>query len=368
MQEIEQRTLVLSAENVQDVVGSKGLDHFMDELVTRVESAFHSYSQEETKIPARSGFSYERPNSGLIEWMPLYEDDDSVMLKLVGYHPSNPADFGLPTILSTISTYDTRTGHLESIVDGVLLTALRTGAASAVASKYLAHPDSKVIGLIGCGVQAVTQLHALGRIFDFEKVLIFDTDEETLKSFEKRIESFKGRCEILISDIETIVSESDILSTATSIDVGAGPLFEDIETKEHLHINAVGSDFPGKIELPREFLLQSLVCPDFLAQAVQEGECQQLKSEEIGAAVDEIVRNAAEYEVSKFSRTVFDSTGWALEDRVAVNLALEISIQLGIGEYISIESIPKDSKSPFEFLAFEEKTTKRELFSVVATD
>ena len=81
------------------------------------------------KIPARSGFNYNVPQLGLIEWMPLYQVGSKVTIKIVGYHPKNPKIFGLPTILSSISQYDTITGHLLGLADGVLLTALRTGAA-----------------------------------------------------------------------------------------------------------------------------------------------------------------------------------------------------------------------------------------------
>ena len=70
--------------------------------------------------------------------MPVYKKGKEVVIKVVGYHPHNPGKFNLPTILSSISSYDTTTGHLKGIADGVLLTALRTGAASAVASKVMA--------------------------------------------------------------------------------------------------------------------------------------------------------------------------------------------------------------------------------------
>ena len=351
MNGIEQRTLVLSAADVQEVVGSKGLNTFMDELIVRLEQAISSYSPENTDIPARSGFSYEQPTSGLIEWMPVYENGKDVVLKLVGYHPSNPEVLGFPTILSSIFTFDTKSGHLESIVDGVLLTALRTGAASAVASRFLAKQDSETLGLLGCGVQGVTQFHALSRIFDIKTVLVFDTDPRALDSFEERVSVFEHGARIKRASIEEIVQSSDIISSATSIDIGAGPLFGDIKCLPHLHINAVGSDFPGKTELPIEYLRRSLVCPDFYDQAVKEGECQKLDPEEIGPSLSEIASSASAFESHQERMTVFDSTGWALEDRVAAQFALDSARQLGIGEMMAIESMPIDCKNPYEFIS-----------------
>jgi len=89
--------------------------------------------------------------------------------------------------MATNSLYDVRDGHLIAVIDGVFATAVRTGAASAVASKLLAHPESKTLGLIGAGAMAVTQAHALSRIYDFDAVLIHDIDPAVEKTFAKRV-------------------------------------------------------------------------------------------------------------------------------------------------------------------------------------
>ena len=326
-----QHTIILSSEDCRQVIEQYGIDTLTDKLIAKTIEAIKDYHPEKTQIPARSGFHYETPHTGLIEWMPLLDKDEQVVIKVVGYHPSNPKINNLPTILSTISAYDTASGHLLSIADGVLLTALRTGAASAVASKYLAHPDSKVLGIIGCGAQAVTQLHALSRLFNFEKVLIYDIDTETMLSFKTRCECLKFNAQIQLSTVEEIVTASDILCTATSIEPGAGPLFENLPTQPHLHINAVGSDFPGKIELPLGLLEQSFICPDFTEQALAEGECQQLKRANIDADLTEIVQNPNGFRQIPNQKSVFDSTGWALEDRVVLDLFTECADELGVG-------------------------------------
>ncbi len=123
-------------------------------------------------IPVRDGFDYQQPQIGLIEWMPALASGEAVTVKMVGYHPQNPLHLNVPTILSTVLWFDVTTGHLQSVMDGNLLTAIRTGAASAVASKVLARPDAEVLGLIGCGAQSVSQLHALSRVFKLRQVLL----------------------------------------------------------------------------------------------------------------------------------------------------------------------------------------------------
>lgn len=343
-------TLLLSATDVNSIMNEYGKNRLMDDLIFRLINEFKNFNSEETIIPVRSGFNYNNENPGLVEWMPVYKKGEEVVIKVVGYHPQNPANFNLPTILSTISSYDTKTGHLKGLADGVLLTALRTGAASAVATKCLAHPDSNTLGLVGCGAQCITQLHAISRLFPIKKVMIFDTDEECMNSFRKRIYVLDLDIEIVVSSIQDILTKSDIVCTATSIDVGEGPLFSEFNVKPHLHINAIGSDFPGKIELPLSLLQKSFICPDFTKQAKIEGECQQLNDNEIGPDLVSLIQNYDVYKNKTNSLTVFDSTGLALEDQVVMDLFLDLAKEFKIGMNISLENISKDVKNPYHFI------------------
>jgi len=344
-------TLVLTAGDIEKIVAEVGIDELMDKLIEQMTDAFLDYDASRTEIPIRSGFNYKEPSLGLVEWMPIYDkDNNDVVVKLVGYHPDNPKEYQLPTILSTISCYDTLTGHLKGIMDGVFLTALRTGAASAVASKVFSHPYSKVLGLIGCGAQAVTQLHAISRIFPIEKVLYYDIDASTSHSFADRIKMLDLQIELVPASIEEITAQSDIVTTATSLDVGEGPLFTYGTTKPHLHINAIGSDFPGKTELPKELLKNAFVCPDFLDQAVKEGECQQLSMEDIGEEFFTCIQHPEKYSGLRDQLTVFDSTGLPLEDSVVMKLFLNYAEAMHLGKRLFIERISEDAKSPYEFI------------------
>ncbi len=353
------KTIILACEDVQKIVQHFGVHSVMDELIDRMMDSFKTFDALKTKIPARSGFSYDRPDTGLVEWMPLHGPNGHVMIKVVGYHPNNPNKYNLPTILSTLSAYDTTTGHLLGLVDGVLLTALRTGAASALASMLLANPESKVLGLIGCGAQAVTQLHALSRKFDFEQVMIYDVDQEAVYSFEERCRSLGLGIEVVPAGIQQIIEQVDILCTATSVDVGKGPLFGGAAFKPSLHVNAVGADFPGKVELPLALLEKSFVCPDFKEQAIIEGECQQLADDKIGPNLAHVVQRKSDFEHVKNQMSVFDSTGWALEDQVVMELFLEYAARLGLGKEIEIEFMPEDAKSPYGFIDIMEPVLKK---------
>lgn len=239
------KTLVLDQSTLQTLVRRVGIDALMDELITRIRTAFEQFDGEATVIPERTGFHYQSP-TGLIEWMPLHERGDSVLMKMVGYHPTNPAVSALPTIVSTMSTFDTNTGHLQAIVDATFMTAMRTGAASCVASELLAARSSTTLGLIGCGAQSVTQFHAISRRFDLQEVLLFDVDSRAALSFSSRVSQFADvSCQVV--SLEEIASRSDIICTATSVEVGEGPVAEIANCRPHLHVNAVGSDFPSTL-------------------------------------------------------------------------------------------------------------------------
>ena len=344
------RTTILTSDSVRDLVLQVGLDMLMDELIEQLMAAFVRFDPRATHIPIRSGFNYEEPSPGLVEWMPIMQAGKQVVIKVVGYHPENPSQQNLPTILSTVSAYDPSNGHLIGLADGVFLTALRTGAASAVASQLMANPDSTVLGLVGCGAQAITQLHALSRVFDLERVLIYDIDPAIMASLPVRVAQLDLGLDIQQVALDALIEGSDIICTATSIGVGEGPVMDPERSRPWVHINAVGSDFPGKTELPLAFLKQSFVCPDFLEQAVLEGECQQLDPEDIGPSIIAFAQQSERHREVQMGRSVFDSTGWALEDQVALDLLLKHARTLGLGIDVELESISEEARNPYHFL------------------
>lgn len=358
-------TTILSQSDIQHVITSVGIDQLMDELISKLDDAFRNFDPRHTKVPLRDGFNYSSPRQGLLEWMPMLESGQHVLMKMVGYHPRNPDLYHLPTILSDFSLYNAQTGQLEAIVDGTLLTALRTGAASAVASRVLANPLSHTIGLIGCGAQSVTQLHALSRIFSVRHVCYYDVDQSAMDSFEERCRKFVGDAVFEGSSIEDIVAKADVVTIATSIDIGAGPVFTDCPTKAHLHINAVGSDFPNKFELPLEMLQRSYITPDIRAQADNEGECQQLEASQIGDELYQLMQHKKKLMSLRKGLTVFDSTGWVIEDYVATKLLLKHALRLGVGSKVWFGTLSQDPKNPYQFLEPNPKATSLESLSAM---
>ncbi|AGZ41992.1 ornithine cyclodeaminase family protein [Actinoplanes friuliensis] len=336
-------TLLLTRQHVAKLVEMNGRDHFMDLLIRNLRTAFRAESKGHT--PPRGGFLRCPGDTGVIEWMPHHRAGESMTLKLVAYTPSNPERLNLPTIIGTLTRYDDVTGHLEAVSDGVLLTAFRTGAASAVASSLLARPDSRTLGLVGAGAQAVTQAHALSRIFPLERILVTDAEPSHAASYADRVD-FLG-LDVRVADVEEIERESDIICTATTVGVGAGPVLPGTSLRPDVHINAIGADLVGKFELPVAVLRSATVVPDHFAQARAEGECQQLADDEVGPDLMTLCARPQEAVALRSGRTVFDSTGFALEDHVAFSTLIELAAEAGVGDRVALEHLPEDALNPY---------------------
>ncbi|GAA0583840.1 ornithine cyclodeaminase family protein [Kribbella sandramycini] len=339
-------TWLLCQDDMVRLLNVVGRDALLRRLIETLEAGFTDLGHGRlTESPMRTGFTRSGAIPGVIETMPHREPGLGVTVKTVSYSPRNVDDHHLPTILGTVTRIDDNTGRLIALTDGVLLTALRTGAASAVATRRLAHPDARVVGLIGTGAQAVTQLHGLSQVLDIERVLVFDTEPLHAKSFLARA-AFLG-LEIEQAAPEQILAESDVICTATSVPVGAGPVFPDGAHKPHLHINSIGADEIGKTELPASLLRRALVCVDHREQARNEGECQQLAEDEIGPSLAYLCAHPEEWAHHRESLTVFDSTGVAFEDHLALDVLMSAAEELGLGTKIAIECHPDDVLDPY---------------------
>jgi ornithine cyclodeaminase/alanine dehydrogenase-like protein (mu-crystallin family) len=342
-------TRVVDAATIGRIVSKLGgLRALHDMAIERIAELAVS---EDVNQRERDGFALHVPHDGLLEWMPAVRQGSTVSVKLVGYNPHNPRTYGLPTILSTLCAFDVATGHLRSVVDGTFLTAIRTGAASAVASRVLADPASSVLGLVGCGAQAVTQLHALSRIYAFTEVLVFDKDLAVAETFSDRARVRAGL--VRVASLSELEERSDIICTATSVLPGEAPVLSGQALKPSVHVNAIGSDLPGKIELPLDLLRAATVCPDDVVQARREGECQQLTPDEIGPTLFDLLRAPATGQRLRGRRTVYDSTGLAMQDLVMIELIEDLSEQFGLGELMAIESSSGDPRDPYAFLRCE---------------
>ena len=340
-------TRIIGASDMARMVEIVGRDQFMDLMIDALRDRFERFDPDNVQVRSRDGFRYDKPDLGLIEWMPTHEVSGPVVVKMVGYHPTNPMQRRLPSVIATSAMWDTTSGHLVTLGDATLLTSVRTGAASAIATDLLARSGPVRLGVVGLGAQAVTQIHAISRVRPIERIIALDVDEEVAATLQERIAFIGVDVEVVDSGrAATITSEVDVLCTCTSVDIGAGPVLGEAPPRPWLHVNAVGADFPGKVELPLSLLRTALVVPDIREQCRLEGECQQIPEESIGPELWELMRAPASAHAAG-RVTVFDSTGWAVEDDAALRLAHDLATRFDLGTDMILESISRDPYNPY---------------------
>jgi alanine dehydrogenase len=268
--------------------------------------------------------------------MPAYlEDEDITGVKIVNVHPGNPMR-NLPTVMALIILISPETGAPVAIMDGTYLTDIRTGAAGGIAAKYLARKDSKVIGLVGAGNQARTQLEALCEVFEPESVRINSRTKESCEKFIREMADIVP-CEIRYEESIEKVCDCDILVTTTPT---RKPIVKASWIKEGTHINAIGADAVGKEELDPEILLRSKIIVDDMVQALHSGEVNvplskhYISENDIHAQLGEVMVGLKPGRTSEDEITIFDSTGLAIQDVATAHLVYERAVREGLGRQV----------------------------------
>jgi len=176
----------------------------MGDSIDAVEKAFKDHGRGLTQMPPKS-YLYFSKYDGDLRAMPAYlEGLEAAGVKIVNVHARNP-EIGLPTVMALLVLNSPKTGAPVSIMGATYLTSMRTGAAGAVAAKHLARPKSRVVGLIGAGVQARTQLLGLSKIFEIERVMVSDRSIDNAKSFVEHASKFLDCDYHLTTDAKTPV-------------------------------------------------------------------------------------------------------------------------------------------------------------------
>jgi len=308
----------------------------MEETIEAVEEAFREHGFGKAQMPPKS-YLYYKKYDGDLRTMPAYlEELDATGVKVVNVHPANPGA-GLPTVMAVVILNSPKTGAPIAMMGGTHLTNMRTGAAGAVAAKYLARKDSRTVGLVGAGAQARTQLLGLAKTFDIEKVLVADVSLDRARALEKDCRSFLGADYEVSSEIK-YVCNSDILVTTTP---SRKPLVKNEWIVEGTHINAIGADAKGKEELEPAILKRSKVVVDDIAQASHSGEVNVpltkglFSTEDIYASIGEVVAGKVLGRESDEEITVFDSTGLAIQDVATATKIHQKALKTGIGTKLS---------------------------------
>lgn len=278
-----------------------------DPLIAEMESALIAFSAGRVIQPVRSMITIEEEKRYL-GIMPAVAQD-AMGLKLVSFYPVN-AGTAVPTHLAMILLFRPDTGEPLAVMDGRLITEMRTAAVSAAITKHLASPESRVLALLGSGVQAKAHLEALSRVRRFEEVRVWSKTPDHARRFAQE---HNARA----MDAEPAVRGADVIVTATN---AREPILKGAWVKHGAHINAVGAARPTWRELDND-VMANVVVVDSREAVLKESGDVILSKAQIYAEVGEIFAGKKSAPVA--DTTVFKSVGLAVEDVAAARLVYE---------------------------------------------
>jgi alanine dehydrogenase len=324
-------TLVLTRNDVISLLSMK-------ECMDVVEKAFSELARGTAVLPLRINIT---PPDGLSLYMPAYlKEMKALACKVVTVYKNNPAKFNLPTTIGKLLLQNPETGEVICIMDAGYLTAVRTGAASGVATKYLARKnDKQVVGIFGAGVQARMQLWAVAEARKLSKAVVYDISGKAMDNFADEMSS-KLELEIVKASSPDEVLNSDIICTATS---SPTPLFDGSKVKEGTHINGIGSHTPNARELDSEIIKRSKFIGDSRTACFNEAGDIMIPIKEgiiteshFYAELGEIVTLKKEGRINDKEITLFKSNGLAIQDVAAAKLVYDRAIEKGVGKNIEL--------------------------------
>ncbi len=245
--------------------------------------------------------------------------------KINANFPGNPQR-GLPTIQGIAALFDAVDGRQLALLDSPELTALRTGAATAVAARRLARPDSRKLLVCGAGRQAFAQVAALATVLDLEKVLVHDLEADRAARLAARIDAELGLSAEGADSVASSARLSDLIVTCTT---ARAPILHLGDVAPGTFIAAVGADHPSKQELEPALVGATRCFVDSLEQALAAGELHHavaagaLRPGDIAGRLDQLVDGSVVGRRTPEEITLFDSTGIAIEDAAAALAAYE---------------------------------------------
>lgn len=309
----------------------------MKEAISAVEDGFRFIKT--AVVPQRLPIKIERYNAVFL-YMPAYVGGvDALVVKEVSVHPDN-LQKGLPTVRGTVLLNNPSDGSLLAILDGGSLTAIRTGATTGVATKYLARRDATTLGMFGCGAQAKTQLEAVACVRSIRRAEVYDINHAAARAFAVEMSKSLGIDVQVKESPEEVLDGADIIVTATT---SKSPLFNGSLVEPGTHINGIGSHTPDSRELDTETIRRSRLIVDSREACLREagdiiipiGEGT-ITEEHLKADLGEVVRGEREGRTNDEEITVFKSVGLALEDAVAALRAYKIATEKGLGKIIDL--------------------------------
>ena len=311
--------------------------------IDAMKQAFAAFSSGKALVPPRIHLPIAR-HSGVSLIMPSFVDADStadqaLAVKVVSLFDGNQ-ERGLARIQAAVVVFEPDTGRPVALLDGAMLTAIRTAAASGAATDLLARQDSRTLALFGAGVQARTHVFAMCAARPIERIFVCGRSPSNVAALmawfaERKTISAEF---IAAESSQQALADADIVCCTTT---SKEPIFNDADLKPGVHINAVGSYTPQAREVPPETVRRALVVVDSRHAAweeagdlIQPRDAGLIDEQHIHAELGELVLESRPSRSRDDQITFFKSVGLAVQDAVAARFALENASRLGLGQNV----------------------------------
>ncbi len=320
--------LLLAASDVRELLDPPS-------CVAAIERAFRLLGEGRAQPPALCGLHVD---GGTFHLKAAVLEDEAgkpwFAVKTNANFPGNPQQRGLPTVQGAVLLMDAASGEPRALLDSAAITALRTAAATAVAVRWLARPESATATLVGCGVQGRAHLAFLAAALpQLRRVLLYDTSEPAVRAAMTEASTL-GLAAEAVDDLAAACRTSDVCITCTP---SRQPLLDAGDVAPGAFVAGVGADNEHKQELAPALLARSTVVVDVLAQCEHGGDLHHalaasaLRREDVHAELGEIIAGKTPGRRSADEVIVFDSTGMALQDVAAAIVVYERAVATGRG-------------------------------------
>ncbi len=322
------KLLVLSGRDLEELLRP-------DILIGEIEKAFVSYSSGLTVTPPRTVMWVEGNWWGVMQsYVPGY----GVGVKVVNVVPAN-VERGLPTIQAVVNLFDPHTGTPLAVMEGGVLTALRTGAASAVSAKHMAPEPGGPVAIIGTGYQARYQLRFVSHVYKTEEVRAYDVREEAVESFRRYAEQLGFRVSKCRSPREAVEGASVVIEASTT----RTPVIEGAYLSSPAHVISIGAHVRDARALDDDVVRRAEVV------VVDSREAVMLETGDIRIPVEagllsmdrvyelgEVASGRRPGRLTREGVTVFKSVGLAIQDAAAAAAAYRLALERGMGRFVEL--------------------------------
>lgn len=322
------RVLLLSGRELEEILSPSI-------LIDEVERAFIEFSEGRTVTPPRTVMWVEGNWWGVMQsYVPGY----GVGVKVVNVIPAN-LERGLPTIQAIVNLFDPVTGSPLAVMDGGVLTALRTGAASAISAKYMAPKERGPLAIIGTGYQARYQLKFVSHVYRTDEVRVYDIRESAAESFREYAESLGFKVVKCRSPAEAIEGAKVVIEATTT----KTPVIEGRYLSRPTHVISIGAHMRDARALDDDAiaLAETVVVDSREAVMLETGDIRipvekGILTMDRVSELGEVASGRRRGRLTDEGVTIFKSVGLAIQDAAAAAVAYREAVRRGVGKYVDL--------------------------------